>query len=263
MNELAEPQNTDGDDRVTASVDLNISGRKLHLEMTLPTAPTRPMKLLPLFQSLADSIVGIGVENAEAAGLRVSCRAGCGACCRQLVPISKTEAHRLREVVDEMPEARRAEILSRFGAAHEKLQAAGLMERLEARGFATKQEAAAFGLEYFAQGIACPFLEAESCSIYPDRPVSCREYLVTSPAENCARPSPQTVRCVPMPGHVSTSLSRLGAPSAAGRAPWVPLILALQWAAGHPDEPPARPGPEVVREVFSRLTEREIDGPES
>jgi Fe-S-cluster containining protein len=34
----------------------------------------------------------------------------------------------------------------------------------------------------------CPFLEDESCSIHPDRPLVCREYLVTSPAELCAGP---------------------------------------------------------------------------
>jgi Fe-S-cluster containining protein len=248
---------------VTADVALNIAGRRLSLQLTVPTAPTEAKRMLPLFRSLADTIVGIAVEDTEAAGLKISCKAGCGACCRQLVPISKPEAHRLREVVDEMPEARRAEILARFDAAHEKLRAAGLMERLEARDFASKQEAAAFGLEYFAQGVACPFLENESCSIYAERPISCREYLVTSPAENCARPSPQTVRCVAMPGRVSNSFSPLGARAGERSAPWVPLILALRWAEEHPSEPAPQPGPEIVREVFSRLTEREIDGPES
>lgn len=247
---------------ITAKVDLTISGRKLHLEMALPTAPTNPKKLLPLFQSLADTIVKIGIENAEAVGGRISCKAGCGACCRQLVPISKPEAHRLRDVVNEMPAARRDEILRRFDAAHQKLTAAGLMERLAARDFTSKQEAAAFGIEYFRQGIACPFLEDESCSIYADRPISCREYLVTSPAENCASPSAETVRCVEMPGRVSNSFSPLGANPNERAAPWVPLILALKWSAEHPDEPPARPGTELVREVFSRLTERRIDGPE-
>ena len=37
------------------------------------------------------------------------------------------------------------------------------------------------GREYFQLGIPCPFLEEESCSIYHDRPITCREYLVTSP----------------------------------------------------------------------------------
>jgi Fe-S-cluster containining protein len=246
---------------VTADVALNIAGRRLGLQLTVPTAPTEAKRMLPLFRSLADTIVGIAVEDAEAAGLKISCKAGCGACCRQIVPISKPEAHRLREVVDEMPEERRAEILARFDAAHERLRAAGLMERLAARAFASKPEAATFGLEYFAQGIACPFLENESCSIYAERPISCREYLVTSPAESCARPSPETVRCVPMPGRVSNSFSPLGAQARERSAPWVPLILALRWAAEHPHEPALRPGPEIVREVFSRLTEREIEGP--
>ncbi|HYE74998.1 MAG TPA: YkgJ family cysteine cluster protein, partial [Blastocatellia bacterium] len=140
---------------LTADVKLNISGRQMQLQINAPTAPTHPTKFLPLFRSLADSIVGFAIEDTNASGLKISCKAGCGACCRQLVPISKTEAHRLREVVSEMPAERRGEIISRFNAARQKLQSAGLLERLEAREFANKQEAATFGLEYFAQDIYC------------------------------------------------------------------------------------------------------------
>lgn len=248
---------------LTADVKLNISGRQMQLQITVPTAPTPPAKLLPLFRSMADTIVGFAIEDMNAAGLQISCKAGCGACCRQLVPISKTEAHRLREVVSEMPEERQTEIISRFQAAREKLQSAGLLERLEAREFTNKQEAAAIGMEYFAQDIYCPFLEEGSCSIYSERPISCREYLVTSPAENCSKPSAETVRCVPMPGRVSNSLTPLGANPQGKSAPWVPLILALDWAESHPNEPAPQPGTDIVKEVFGRLAQQKIEGPEN
>ena len=45
----------------------------------------------------------------------------------------------------------------------------------------------------------CPFLEEESCSIHPDRPLVCREYLVTSPAELCAGPTQEGVTPVAVP----------------------------------------------------------------
>ena len=32
-----------------------------------------------------------------------------------------------------------------------------------------------------------------------------------------------------------------------------PLILALEWAEAHPEEPPARPGPELLRELIERI----------
>ena len=48
-----------------------------------------------------------------ARGEAISCKAGCGACCRQLVPVSETEAHHLRDVVEAMPEPRRAAVTAR------------------------------------------------------------------------------------------------------------------------------------------------------
>ncbi|MEO8777051.1 MAG: YkgJ family cysteine cluster protein [Rhodanobacter sp.] len=31
------------------------------------------------------------------------------------------------------------------------------------------------GIDYLRQGVACPFLEQESCSIYDERPLACRK----------------------------------------------------------------------------------------
>jgi NADH:ubiquinone oxidoreductase subunit D len=58
-------------------------------------------------------------ENARASGATVSCKKGCGACCRQLVPVSEIEARQLKELVEQMPEPRRSEIWARFERARE------------------------------------------------------------------------------------------------------------------------------------------------
>ena len=246
---------------VTANVALTVSGYRLQMQLTVPTGPTRPVKLLPIFQSLADAVVGIAVRQAEAEGLAVSCRKGCGACCRQLVPLTAVEARRLVELVAEMPEPRRAELRARFAAARDALEEAGLLEDLLAPERIAKEAAPALGLKYFARGIACPFLEEESCSIHADRPVACREYLVTSPAAHCAQPTAETVKCVKIAGQVSSAIASLEA--RAGAANWVPLILAPEWAEASPEEVPARPGTELVQEVFSRLTGQAINSESS
>jgi Fe-S-cluster containining protein len=110
-------------------------------------------------------------------------------------------------------------------------------------------------MQYFRQGIPCPFLEEESCSIYPDRPIACREYLVTSPPEHCAEPATDAVRGVQLPLKVWTALARFDKvlPSAQ-TIRWVPLILAPDWAAENPEEADPRPGPELARELFDYLT---------
>src|SRR5262249_44693347 len=138
----------------------------------------------------------------------ISCKAGCGACCRQLVPISEVEARNIGELVNSLPEPRRSQICARFAEARHRLEKAGLLEKLLHPENWPKDERQATGTWYFEQGIACPFLEKESCSIYADRPIACREYLVTSPAEHCAHPSAETVRCVKMPLKFGTALAR-------------------------------------------------------
>jgi Fe-S-cluster containining protein len=244
------------DDYLTGSVDLSIGDNVLHLEMSVPKAPVPPARLLPLFRSLAEKIIDLGVKSIEADGETISCKKGCGACCRQLVPISQIEARYLNELVNEMAEPRRTEIKERFAQARERLVSTGLLEKLLHPENFSNEELQALGLDYFHRGIACPFLEEESCSIHLERPIACREYLVTSPAENCANPTAETVRMVKIAGKVSNAVSRINEDPSARFIKWVPLIVALEWAETHKEEEPMRPATEIIQELFSKLSRK-------
>jgi Fe-S-cluster containining protein len=244
---------------VEATADLVISERGLRLKMSMPTGMVQPSNLLPLFQSIADSFVGLALKDAEAKGDKVSCRKGCGVCCRQLVPISEVEARQILVLVNDMPEPRSSEIRKRFEARRLRLQEAGLLERLLEPESLRPDERTPFALDYFYHDIACPFLEEESCSIYADRPIPCREYLVVSPAENCAKPSPEAVRCLKIPAEVSKAVRCFNREQSPKR--WVPLILALEWVDTHTDELPPRPGIELVHDLLSRLVGKETPRP--
>jgi Fe-S-cluster containining protein len=76
--------------------------------------------------------------------------------------------------------------------------------------------------------IACPFLENESCGIYPHRPLACREYLVTNPAANCSTPSAESIQIVPMPRKLSYTLYQFG--DCVGKAPvkFLPLTMLFE-----------------------------------
>jgi Fe-S-cluster containining protein len=229
----------------------------VEMEVTLPAGPTRLGSLLPVFQKMADGLVDLSAERAGAEGRAVSCRKGCGACCRQLVPISEVEARAIGRLVEEMPEPRRSEIRARFARARERLAEAGVLAKLEDRQAFKDADAPTFGRSYFHLGIACPFLEDESCSIHADRPIACREYLVTSPAVNCADPRPGTIDPVELPGKVWTALARADSAGRPGRfIAWVPLVLAPDWAAAHPDASEPRPVEEVFKGVFAELARR-------
>jgi hypothetical protein len=102
--------------------------------------------------------------------------------------------------------------------------------------------------------VPCPFLVEESCSIYEHRPLSCREYLVSSPAEHCKRPSPETISMVPVPVKLSEILYCCGDGAGYDRTRWVPLVLALEWAAAHADVPQPRwPAPALFENILKRI----------
>jgi len=248
---------------ITANVALNLSGSPLRASITVPTQVFELHDLLPTVRSLSESIIGEAVKAERAQGRSISCRSGCGACCRQIVPVSEVEARLIRDLVESLPEPRRSEVRARFETAKVQLAESTLLATLRDPAGVTDDDLVPLALEYFRQGIPCPFLENESCSIYEDRPVVCREYLVTSPAENCANPTPGSVRRVPLAAKVSSVLGRMGHDPAADRGRWVPLILALEWAAEHPDDQPRRTGPEWLRELFQHLTGKTIPAPGS
>jgi Fe-S-cluster containining protein len=237
------------------TLELAVAGERLRLEVQIPAGPTRRAALLPLYRTITEFIVEVGVKAAEGRGERVSCCKGCGACCRQLVPISQLEARELAELVSELPEPRRSLVVARFEEARQRLAQAGLLERLEHPERFSDEELRPLGLEYFRLGIACPLLEEESCSIHPDRPLACREYLVTSPAAHCGHPEENQVRGVPLPLAVSSAVCRMDVQPGERFTRWVPLILALSWSQDHLDEPPLRCGPELVDEFWRQLSQ--------
>ena len=201
-----------------ASITLRIAGEPKTVEFDAPDVPVTPAELLPVFRQFSNAMVEVAESKSA-----VSCRAGCGACCRQLVPIREMEAQALAALVDAMPEPRRAAVRARFADAAER--SAALRHRLDARNSLDRAARVQLKLDYFALGIACPFLENESCSIHPDRPLICREHLVNTPAEWCAEPEKHPIRALPIV-RADTAVAH----SFEGER-WVPLIDVLTYTA--------------------------------
>jgi Fe-S-cluster containining protein len=252
------PDESPNSGRVTLGVELISPDWRLKTDIAVPAGPTRLMQLLPLANSLADAVTGMAEQAVAKQGQKISCKKGCAACCRSMVAISEVEARRLRELVESLPEPRRSQVLARFAEAIRRLDEAGLLDALRNRERWTDADYPKIEVRYFAQRIACPLLEDEACSIYPERPATCREFLVTSPAEKCAMPTNEEVHVVKLPFRVMSALARFDpvAPPAE-HIRWVPLVLALEWAAEHPDDSPPRPGPEIVKELFQHVADRE------
>ena len=242
----AVPEEDDGEHEV--AVTLRLTRDAVTVRAPIPTGPSRPRRFLPLFRALTDAIVERGQQASARRGAPISCRAGCAMCCRHLVPVSETEAHSLRDLVEDLPPPRRRLVERRFAAVRARLAESGLLERILVPGPLGNDELIELGLEYFVLAIACPFLEDERCTIYAERPLVCREYLVTSPEEHCQDPTSSEVARLLIEGDVSQALDRFESDPTSRGVHWVPLPLAPEWANAHPDLAP----PEASAALLSR-----------
>lgn len=234
-----------GSDVISANLRMMVGPLRIETRLEVSPRPIKPQQALPTLMRLVNAVVEETEKEVERKGLKISCAKGCGACCRQLVPISDVEAHHLRALVDAMPPARRKAVEARFAEASRRLEEAGLKDYLMAPTRQTADEATAFGLKYYELDLACPFLEDESCSIHQDRPLVCREYLVTSPAANCSRLAEGEIDPVEVP-KMSALARTLTDPAGVQSTRWAALSLALEWVAGHPERFPLKTGPEWV-----------------
>lgn len=197
--------------KVSGTLVLNVSGKRIVKTITVPEGRTDLGTMIPEFQELTNLVVDATCKSLEEKGVFISCKKGCAACCRQLIPITHIETKGIIDVISRMPEQRRKTIIEKFEACSEKLSQAGLYEKVKNIGNLSKDALTTLGIEYFNLQIPCPFLEDESCSIYKNRPLACREYLVTSPAINCTKPTRDSVQCVSIPIKLSVALAEIEA----------------------------------------------------
>ena len=241
---------------VKATFALPIGGGFLNASAHLPAGQMTLTQLLPVIQNLENAIVGKVGEEAAQVGTPISCRAGCGACCRQLVPVSLFEAEALTAWMRTLPEERRAELEQRFHRALSALRDAGVIDAILESGWTLEEERATeLAIDYFHAGVACPFLEDESCSIHPLRPLSCREYLVTSSPELCQDPSKNAVAGVQLPLKLSRVLYSFGQKLEQDPRGWISLVFLLAWgkSGATPGEHVSGTGEEVLRKFLEQV----------
>src|SRR5262245_60172376 len=222
----------------TLRVELKVLDRALVVEAHVPVGQVRPDELLSFMYHADNVVIGAAIARSEADGKHISCAKGCSACCRaQPVPVTPAEAHAIARLVEALPEPRRTEVRDRFADRAERLKAAGLFDALiRDVPVKDKERARAIAKEYFALGLVCPFLDADACTIHPQRPFVCRQYLVTSPAALCSNPLANPVEVVPIPVKGASALLSAAEPVAGRPQLTVPLVVALEYDERHRGE---------------------------
>ncbi len=212
-------------------IALDFPEGKIEAEINLPPGPERLVVLAFKMLAISSEVADMAARSAEKLGLEVSCNKGCGACCRQLVPLSPPEAAMIFEFVASMPESQKSEVLTRFSVSIRHLKERGLLEELDRlqNPSMSDDDYDAITREYFLAQVPCPFLTDECCGIHEVRPSMCREYLVNSRAENCKDPGSGRVTRLPISLRLSEALARTWASVTKEHVQVVPLILALEW----------------------------------
>ena len=166
-------------------------GPPLSIRLETQDSPVTVQEALPLLFTIADSLIRRTLSVAEQAGASLGCAKGCSACCSLLVPVSNHEALNLERLVRNFPEQKRHTVTNRFDAIVSRLEATGLLPRLVAGYRKQVQDTELLrelAVDYWSLSMPCPFLEENACSIYENRPMVCRQYLMASEPALCRTP---------------------------------------------------------------------------
>jgi Fe-S-cluster containining protein len=202
-------------------------GRLPPAQVDVPDSPLGLSDLAPPIFSLCDGIVGLAVGNTVRSGHTVSCKPGCGVCCRQMVPVSIPEAFYLwHETL--LPGCKPPDFFNKnFLTAKSSLERGGLWAKLEECSSGKEQvEAAA---DYWKLSVDCPYLVNGSCAIHSLRPCACREYNVLSNAEFCARPLDATIKRLTIHRKMTTALAKAAGHILSRPPLLIPLVMVPQW----------------------------------
>ena len=221
-------------------IALNTPAGRLTTALDVPTGFVPITAIVPVTRRLGEEAMQLEEQHARELGGSISCRMGCAACCRMMVPLSPPEAFALRDYVEQLPADQRDRLTARLAETKSSLRKQGLLDRLQAVADTSEplpdERLDPINRAYYDLRLPCPFLENELCSIYETRPAACRELLVTSPAELCDNIADNPVQALPVPVRIGTVLGLVWASLMNSTPRLIPLPLALDWAEQHRQE---------------------------
>lgn len=221
-------------------VALNTPAGRLTTAIDVSTGFIPITAIIPATRRLGEEASRLEEHRAIKAGQSISCRMGCAACCRMLVPLSAPEAFALHDYLTQLPADQRDRMTGRIRDTTARLRQEGLLDQLQELAdspHALPDDALdPINRAYYALRLPCPFLENEICSIYEARPAACRELLVTSPAELCQDLVNNPVKPLPVSIRIGSVLGLLWATLTNSPPRLIPLPIAVEWAERHHNE---------------------------
>lgn len=172
-------------------VDLHVafdSGLKMDCRIDPPSGLVAFVDVLPDVFSISNALLSQSLLASQGQGQHVTCAKGCSHCCHQLIAVTDHEALLLAHIVGLLKQDEQLRIVEAFHALTGLLERKGLLAELiacHANAFDEPGRIIDAQRRYWELQTPCPFLHDGACAIYPYRPLLCRQYLVSSPPENC------------------------------------------------------------------------------
>ena len=213
------------------AAEIDILGQPVHFRVGVADGPARLADIVPLARTISTKLALTVLDSLSKNGQSVSCHKGCSACCHYLIPLSVPEVLRLREEVLSMSAAASGRILQSCLDTAERILDRRLrtsyVERFSQSGQPRLSQVSKW---YGGLRLACPFLSDGLCTLYEQRPIACREHIVTSSPRTCEIEATNEPEVVRMPVSVLDALGQLAADLEQSDVEAVMLPLALPWA---------------------------------
>src|SRR5690349_5397623 len=113
-------------------IAINTPAGRLNTVLDVPTGFVPITSIVPLTRHLGEEILKLEEHRSRGTGQSISCRMGCAACCRMLVPLSPPEAFSLLEYIEQLPIDRRTAVEQKLQTSKAELARSGLLGRLQA-----------------------------------------------------------------------------------------------------------------------------------
>ena len=192
--------------------ELQLYGQRVCFQMDVPDAAFSLSDIVPMASAISDRITGAVIDKFQSDGAQISCEKGCSACCSYLVPLSIPEVFWLEEIILGKGKSTSRQLMRTCLLAARSIlkQKPPGMYSCEAGNQAEQRtvDISAVADWYSNLKIECPFLLNGICVVYEQRPLVCREHLVTVLPQLCRKKN-GLARAMDMPVRVSTALSQL------------------------------------------------------
>lgn len=216
----------------TFSFELDILDEPVRFRINVADRRARLSDITPLARALSAKLTLAVSDRLGAGGKSVPCCKGCPACCRYLVPLSVPEVFRLRQEVLAMPAEQGKSVLHSCLETAKKIlderpKDSDINELAQTK---SQIQIRRLGRWYAGLKLPCPFLSNSLCISYEQRPIACREHMVTGSAIFCDTEGTDESHIVQMPVSVLECLGELAAELEQSNIKAVMLPLALPWA---------------------------------